>query len=240
MTGLVNISIKRIFETLFDQHGKLTSTQIISATDMCKLPWNPSTPVQVLFNRIKEAQDLVTRGDNPFSDTQLLKFEYNAVLKTACFTDGLKVWRRKAAAKKTWANFQTYMVAEYDDYLEDQNAEVENPYAQANMVSEDTTLSTLTEIHDHIISDRSTLVTLQQANSVLSTKNSTLNDKVATLQNRMNTVFQKLESMEERIKKFDGRKPTTNYRWNRHVNMSKYTYMPKILFHLRYSTLVQR
>ena len=41
MTRLANNSIKNILSTLFAQHGKLTSDQISSATDMCKLPWDP-------------------------------------------------------------------------------------------------------------------------------------------------------------------------------------------------------
>ena len=92
MTGLASISINNIFSTLFVQYGKITSNQISSATDMCKLPWDPSTPIQVVFNRIRETQDLVTRGENPFSDAQLLKFGYDTVLKTACFNDGMKTW----------------------------------------------------------------------------------------------------------------------------------------------------
>ena len=114
LTGLANVSIKTIFSTLFAQHGKLTSNQITAASDMCKLPWDPAVPVQVVFNRIREAQDLVTRGENPFSDAQMLKFGYDTVLKTACFGDSLKAWRRKASADRTWANFQPYMVDEYD------------------------------------------------------------------------------------------------------------------------------
>ena len=74
MTGLPNISIKIISSKLFAQHRKLTSTQLTAASDMCKLPWDLATPVQVVFNRIREAQDLVTRGHNPFSDAQMLKF----------------------------------------------------------------------------------------------------------------------------------------------------------------------
>ena len=233
LTGLANISIKTIFGTLFAQHGKLTSNQITAATDMCKLPWDPAVPVQVVFNRIREAQDLVTRGENPFSDAQMLKFGYDTVLKTACFGDGLKAWSRKASADKTWANFQTYMVDEYDDYLEDQNAEVANPYAQANMVSDDTTLSTLTDIHDRIVSDRGTLSTLQQVNSVLSTENATLKEKVKNLETRMNTAFQKLGNIEEKLKSQGKDKqpgaPRTDQR-HPQKNFSKYTRRPKYCF----------
>ena len=163
----------------------------------------------------------------------MLKYGYDAVLKTACFNDSLKAWRRKAQPDKTWANFQTYMVDEYDDYLEDQNAEVVNPYAQANMVSDDTTLSTLTEIHDRIVSDRGTLTTLQQVNSVLSTENATLKEKVKNPETRMNTAFQKLGVIEERHKSQGMGTKTGTPRVDQcqpRKNLSKYTRRPKYCF----------
>lgn len=58
------------------------------------------------------------------------------------------------------------MFQEYKGYLEDANAETSNLYMQASNVEENQTLSTLTGIHDHIVTNRAMLATLNQANFV--------------------------------------------------------------------------
>ena len=98
------------------------------------------------------------------------------------------------------------------------------------MVSGDTTLSTLTEIHDRIISDRSTLETLEQANSVLSTENVSLKEKVKTLETRMNMAFQKLGVIEDRYKKGTGSRAPRDNRNQPRKNFSEYTRLPKYCY----------
>ena len=108
-----------------------------------------------------------------------------------------------------------------------------NTYAQANIVSDDSTLSTLMEIHDRIVLDRGTLTTLQQVNSVLSNENATLKEKVKNLETRMNTAFQKLGVIEEHHKsQGKGTQPGTPRADQRQPrkNFSKYTRRPKYCF----------
>ena len=62
----------------------------------------------------------------------MVRYGYDAVLKTTCFSDALKTWRRKAAADKTWVLFKTYMAKEYDDHLEDVEAAADQPFNSAN------------------------------------------------------------------------------------------------------------
>ena len=86
------------------------------------------TPVQMMLNRIKKSANLLDDTKEPYSDKQMVRIPYDAVLKMEVFSKSLKEWRRKAAADKTWTNFKKYMTDEYNVYLEDESVEDGNPY----------------------------------------------------------------------------------------------------------------
>ena len=105
ITGLATVAVRDILGQLFTSHGKIKSAQIEKAHEAAKEPWDATTPFQVLSARIKKSADLVEAASEPFSDPQLVRFAYDAILKTGVFSVSLRVWRRKPAATKTWANF---------------------------------------------------------------------------------------------------------------------------------------
>ena len=112
ITVLATVVVRDIMVQLFTSHGKITSAQIEKAQDSTKENWDSTTPFQVLSARIKKAADLVAASEEPFSDLQMVRFAYDAVLKTGVFSEALQVWRRKLVAQKTWINFQTFMVTQ--------------------------------------------------------------------------------------------------------------------------------
>jgi hypothetical protein len=200
ITGLATISIQDIFATLFSQHGKLTSAQISAASEESKTPWDPTTHIQTLFHQMQRAQDLVEAAGDPYTDKQLVLFRYNAVLHTGVFTDGMRLWHRKAGSAKTWAAFKLFMVAEYEDYLEDVVSKRNNPCNQASHVMQQETLATLTEIAKKINSEQLAVTEMGEANSILSTANTTLKEQVETVKQKLNNVHQKMTALEKRMK----------------------------------------
>ena len=109
-------------EYLFKTYARFTSGQLDDARTKVGEAWDPSIPVQSLFSKIKRAADLLEAAQEPLSDKQIVRYAYDSILRTTCFSDPLKTWRRKSLAGRTWANFKPSMVKEYDDYLEDVEA----------------------------------------------------------------------------------------------------------------------
>ena len=137
--------------------------------------------VQTLFTQIQKCANLLEAAEDPFTDKQFLRFAYNTVLKTGCFVDGLKAWRRKNALDKKYPLFKVYIVEEYTDYLEDiMPSNANNPFQASNVV-QDKTLDTLNKIADSIMSDRKQINAVAEANSILSTATSTAKEEIKTL-----------------------------------------------------------
>ena len=87
--------------------------------------------------KIKREADLVEATGEPLTNKKMIRFAYDAVLKTGMFSDNLRFWRNKAENIKKWLKFQIFMAKQYNDYFEDQDAETSNPFS-GHSLQEDT------------------------------------------------------------------------------------------------------
>ena len=99
----------------------------------------------------------------------MVRFAYDAVLKCGMFRESLRAWRRKPVDQKTWINFQTFMEVQYEDYLEDQVADDQHPYAGSAVQAE--TLEALQNVVEAMTKDRAHISILSGANSACKTSN---------------------------------------------------------------------
>ena len=108
----------------------------------------------------------------------MIRFAYDAVLKTGIFSKALRVWRSKALNLKTWSNFQTYMVEKYDDYLEDQSAKDEHNFSGA-AVQQDT-LQELQNVVKAMTRDREDIAILSETNASSEAKTMTVEAQLSS------------------------------------------------------------
>ena len=186
--------------------------------------WDPSIPVQALFNKIKKSADLLEAAEEPLSDKQLVRYAYDTILKTACFSDPLKTWRRKTAADKTWANFKPFMETEYDDYLEDVEANAGSAF-QANSAVQDETLTVLKDIAENVSSDRTHLANLAKENATLKTLTTTLKETLSTIETQLKTITTRLTALEKtkspsNTRNSGGKRKPTFFCWTCGINFS--------------------
>ena len=91
ITGLSNVPIRTITESLFKSHGKINSNDLEEASKIAKEPWDPTTPIQALLNKIKHSAHILDTAKEPYTEQQHIRLAYNAVLQTGVFRDALKV-----------------------------------------------------------------------------------------------------------------------------------------------------
>ena len=60
--------------------------------------------------------DLAEAAGAPYTDRQIATKAFNSILKADLFHDGVRDWRRKASADKTWANFKLHFTVEVKEY----------------------------------------------------------------------------------------------------------------------------
>ena len=68
--------------------------------------WDATTPIDLLFDQIKDAQDYTSAAGQPYTATQLLTAAYNLIYATGLLFDDCKEWNRHPPHLKTTDNFK--------------------------------------------------------------------------------------------------------------------------------------
>ena len=71
--------------------------------------YDPTTPVESVFNKIKSFQDVCTILEKEKSNTQLVSIGYLIFTKSRAFMEALKSWNAKKSGDKTFENLKTHM-----------------------------------------------------------------------------------------------------------------------------------
>ena len=127
----------------------------------------------------------------------MIRFSYDAVLKTGVFSETLCVWRRKTIGLKTCTNFQVFMVEKYDDYKEDQAAKDHHPFAGAAIQAD--TLKALQNVVQAMIQDHEDIASLSNANLAYKHKILTMEGKLKTALKQIADLTTMVEILEEPI-----------------------------------------
>ena len=80
-----------------------------------KAQWDPTTPIEVLFEQIDDGSAYATDGDDAFTDTQLVRFAYNTIDSNGRMSLACRDWRGRLKIDRTWPNFKTDFKAAHLD-----------------------------------------------------------------------------------------------------------------------------
>ncbi len=198
--GYANVTTIQILTHLYTTYGKITPQDLDENHNRMKAPFDPSQPIEELFQQIEDAQELATAADEPFTDSQLVSSAYNNVFQTGLFADACREWRRKAAADKSWANFQVAFALAHQEYHESlltaQSAGYASNVIEINHTNE--TLDALANLAAAHASDRTTM-------SDISSLNSHLSSKLTATEARLETALADIAELK-------ANKPNNNYR----------------------------
>ena len=104
--SLANVTIREILEFLFQNYGNITQYDIEDNDKKLKEKWDANSPIEMLFDQIKEAQDFASAAGQPYTNNQLPTMAYNLVYATGLFFDDCKAWNCLPANQKTMENFK--------------------------------------------------------------------------------------------------------------------------------------
>jgi hypothetical protein len=68
--------------------------------------WNPDDHIEELFTRIRDAQHLATKANEPITDGAAIRLTITALKNTGVFESALELWSLKPEADKTMDNFK--------------------------------------------------------------------------------------------------------------------------------------
>jgi hypothetical protein len=109
-TGYINVPLSAIFAHLFTVYGRITPQQLTTNDAALYKPWDPTTPFEILIDRIKDCIDFATDGGAPSTNAHILNSAYTLVFNTGLYFDDATTLNRQPAIEKTWENFKTHFL----------------------------------------------------------------------------------------------------------------------------------
>jgi hypothetical protein len=109
-SGFNKVPVRDLLQDLFDNYGKIRSTDLLANNKKFDKEWDPSNTFQSVMARIKQCCDFATDAGQPYSDEQILAKTHAIVFNTGLYYDALKKWDEVPLAKATYENFCKHMI----------------------------------------------------------------------------------------------------------------------------------
>jgi hypothetical protein len=184
ITGYANVTTFAILHHLYDTYGNISPTDPIDNDTRMKAPYDPSQPIELLFDQFDDAIELSAAANVAYTGPQIVAYAYNPILQTGLFTDACRDWRRRPAAQKTWPTFKVDFSLAHQEMRESQATTQGAGFHSANSALtanfQQQTFKALANLATATKSDRSAFSNLTGTNSELTSQLATTNAKLKT------------------------------------------------------------
>ena len=184
-TGFASLTLLKMLQHLYDTYGDLTPTELEDNDERMRSPYDPSTPIETLYDQIEQAVDIAEAGHQPYTNAQVLTRAYNIILQTGLFTDACREWRNKPRVDKTWETFKVHFAQAHKDLRQHEETAARSGMHAANSVldsiQQDATLA-IQQLTNATMADRNQITELVQAKTNMSRDMQTLQDNIMILQ----------------------------------------------------------
>ncbi len=183
ITQYANVTPLQLMNHLKATYGAITSDDLTSNYERMTAPWNPPTPIETLFNQLKEGKEFAQKGHERFENSQLMRLAYDNIKATGLFDVQCREWRHKSAAEKNYTNFVEFFTAAETDRNQNEattgsagysaNAVREAVRDEFNtiMAEQATDTSTANLTHDDVASFLGETQPTEQANAAVTMEN---------------------------------------------------------------------
>jgi hypothetical protein len=112
-----SMEIIEIMDQMTTTYGRPTPTALLQNDTLFRSPYSPIDAPEVLFRRIKDCQEIMTLGDDPYTLKQLLNNAIRLLLGCGLYQRDFDEWDRKPAADKVWINLKPFIQDAYQRRL---------------------------------------------------------------------------------------------------------------------------
>jgi len=111
------MEIINIMEQMTTMYRLPMPTVLLQNDTLFCSPYSPIDAPDVLFCRIKDCQEIMTLGDDPYTPMQLLNNAIRLLLGCGLYQRDFEEWDRKTAADKIWINLKPFIQEAYQRSL---------------------------------------------------------------------------------------------------------------------------
>jgi hypothetical protein len=188
-TSYNNVSAMHILTHLYTTYGDITPINIEDNDAKMRAPFDPTQPIELLFDQIETAAKFADAGNRPYNPDQVVSRANFLILQTGLYADACRDWRRRAVLTQTWPNFKADFAKAHRDLRIVQTAAHGTGYKNADAALEDLeadhrgeTTKALGQLATATAADRTAVANLTQANTSLSTQLGTANSSIRTME----------------------------------------------------------
>ena len=88
-------------------------TVLLQNDTLFRSPYLPTNAPEVLFHKIKDCQEIMTLGEDPYTPMQLLNNAIRLLLGCGLYQRDFEEWDRKLAADKILINLKPFIQEAY-------------------------------------------------------------------------------------------------------------------------------
>ena len=110
ITGFTLVSPLTLITYIRTNYGMVDETDLKNNDTALSQPWDHTTPIQQLYNRMEECQLYAEAGDEPISDKRLMRHTLQAIRDTGLYNTACDEWNDTAPTEKTWINFKLFFI----------------------------------------------------------------------------------------------------------------------------------
>jgi hypothetical protein len=103
--GYADVTISVILTHLRFTYAKLTGDDLETNRTQLATMWNPDEPIENLWLRIKHIRAVATAGQEPITDSTVIRLTLVALDQAGVYAHPIKTWRDKPDTDRTWNNF---------------------------------------------------------------------------------------------------------------------------------------
>jgi DNA-binding protein H-NS len=177
-TGFATITTFDIIQYLYQTYGMISQVNLKDNTACMNEPYDPTTPIENLFDQIEVAAEYADAANHPFSMQQTVTAGYLLIFATGLYTEECKLWNRRPAAEQTWVNFKITFSRAHKELREMQAMTAQmgaTTMGMANHTEEiesanAETAQALADLASATVADRTAVANLTQANATLTSQ----------------------------------------------------------------------
>ena len=194
-TGYANVTCLTILTHLWETYGALQDYEVQENDAKMKSAITAETIFEDFVEQIETSVAAVAT-QVPYTPAQIVSIAFTLVEKAGIYYDGVKEWRRKSAAEKTWDAFKVFFAREFREVRTLPRTSAAEGYAaycgqmgfaNAAMIEElqQQQTNALANLATATAADRATVHELSSSNTALTAELRAATRTIATLQNKL-------------------------------------------------------
>ena len=175
--GYTNVTTIQVLTHLYITYAQIKPSDLDANYERMKTPYGVNLPIETFFDQIEDTIEFASAGNSPFTPIQVVNIAYNVIVSTGMFQDDYKIWKRKSADQKTWAQFNIDFAIIHSDLVDSSQTARSSGYQANNATSiQHETVAPITNLTNATQADRESMPSLTATVTTLTTSLTSSND----------------------------------------------------------------